>query len=316
MILNTTSTENAPDTFVGRLFGKNGQFNQANKAKVSNGTINPLNVQNNSPNPISETREQFKKKASQVIMSQMKKEIDFSSKINEAYNRIDELNEDKKASRENIENLNKQKKDLLKSRGCLPENNEQTHLERLKDSHYKGEGLTVEEQEYLKNIDTSIGQFKAEQKEIVKEIVKTYEESIYGPIGEKLKTHPMEDAYMKADEIEKKGNQAVILEVALKAKSHIDDRLDDKRNKTDNEQTDQTDKEDTINQKDEKKETKLNDDKPQAENSPGVQAFLTMDTAVQVYKGSADIQKEIIILAQESNIDEESVKGIVIDETI
>ncbi len=313
MIINTASTENDSNTFVGRLFGKNGQFNQANKAKVSNGMINPSKVQNNSPNSINETREQFKKKASQIIMSQMKKEMDFTNKINEAYDSIDELNEDEKANCDTIENLKKQKKDLLESHGRFPKSDEQTNLALIKEKDYKGEGLTTAEQAYLKNIDSSIELFAAENREINKEIETTYEGSIYGPIEAKLKTHEMEDAYMKADEIEKKGNQAVILEVALEAKSHIDDMLDDNSPKTDNEQTD---KKDTINQKDEKEEANPNAEKSQAGNLPEFQTITSIDTALEVYKGSAEIKKEITILAQECNIDEESMKGIAVDETV
>lgn len=263
---------------------ESGEQEQAGRKTVFAGNLN-RNQESTLRDRIAEKKARAQEKAMKVVGEAFHGEMKIDEGMEESRQRVKELREECKELQGGLNDLDRRREtlDAARENGEIGEEEYQQELEDLKQ-----EKLTQEQK-----LAQSQGEIRGENA------------SIRGTRLERLKYHPMADAWKEADAIMDAAGDEVIGMAVQEAVDHVDEEAEKREEQAQKIKEEREEKKELLEKQKERKEEA---EVWLEELSPGEFSDLT--------KSSEEVQKEVQDMLRKMNLLEEDIKGAKVDETV
>lgn len=261
-----------------------GEQEQSGRKTVFAGDLN-RNQESPLRDRIAEKKARAQEKAMKVVGEAFHGEMKIDEGMEESRQRVKELREECKELRGGLEDLDRRREtlDAARENGEIGEEEYQQELGDLRQ-----ERLTQEQK-----LAQSQGEIRGENA------------SIRGTRLERLKHHPMADAWKEADAIMDAAGDEVIGMAVQEAVDHVDEEAEKREEQAQKIKEEREEKKELLEKQKERKEEA---EVWLEELTPGEFSDLT--------KSSEEVQKEVQDMLRKMNLLEEDIKGAKVDETI
>lgn len=275
--------------YAGAQPGRSAAMEGGEQEQESRKTIFAGDLNRNQESPlrdrIAEKKAKAQEKAMKVVGEAFHKELKIDEGMEESRQRVKELKEECKELQGGLEDLDQRQETLDAAR----ENGEigaEAYQQELED-------LMQERMAQEQKLGQNQGQIQGENA------------SIRGTKLERLKHHPMADAWKEADAIMDAANKEVISMAVQDAVDHVDEEAEKREEQAQEIKEEREEKKELLEKQ---KENREEEEAWVEELSPREFSDLT--------KSSEDVQKEVQDMLRKMNLLEEDIKGAKVDETV